>query len=183
MWCGLSANLECRSDMCCTWLAENTGCKKSPKIRHHHTSLSGCIFLSKAPIYNRKQNLLKSNLTHMSSQYGELRPTSGWDQFGSFGHPTKFQWVLCLGSITARHSSSGRQANFAVLKRGCHLYSAGRPSCWALAYILIMAAVCNRAGHYIFALWFLSSSSSSFSRLISGDGDWMSTTLPHMLWP
>jgi len=27
-WCGLSANLECRSEMCCTWLAENTGRKK-----------------------------------------------------------------------------------------------------------------------------------------------------------
>jgi len=31
-WCGLSANLECRSEMRCTWLAENTGSKKSPKI-------------------------------------------------------------------------------------------------------------------------------------------------------
>jgi len=27
-WCGLSANLECRPEMCCTWLAEYTGCKK-----------------------------------------------------------------------------------------------------------------------------------------------------------
>jgi len=27
-WCGLSANLECMSEMCCTWLAENTGRKK-----------------------------------------------------------------------------------------------------------------------------------------------------------
>jgi len=26
-YCGLSANLECRSEMCCTRLAENTGCK------------------------------------------------------------------------------------------------------------------------------------------------------------
>jgi len=32
-------------------------------------------------------------------------------------------------------SSSGRQPNFAVLNRGCHLYSAGRPSRWALAHI------------------------------------------------
>jgi len=28
--CGLSANLECRSEMRCTRLAANTGCKKSP---------------------------------------------------------------------------------------------------------------------------------------------------------
>ena len=27
-WCGLSANLECRSEMCCTRLAENTDAKK-----------------------------------------------------------------------------------------------------------------------------------------------------------
>jgi len=32
--CGLSANLECMSEMCCcTWLAENTGRKKSPFCR------------------------------------------------------------------------------------------------------------------------------------------------------
>jgi len=33
----LSANLECRSEVCCTWLAENTGRKTSPKIRHLRT--------------------------------------------------------------------------------------------------------------------------------------------------
>jgi len=31
-WCGLSAILRCRSETCCTRLAENTGRKKSPKI-------------------------------------------------------------------------------------------------------------------------------------------------------
>jgi len=43
-----------------------------------------------------------------------------------------------FGSVTARHSSSGRQPNFAVLNRGRHLYSAGRPSRWALAHILVV---------------------------------------------
>ena len=33
-WCGLSANLECRSEMCCMWLAENTGRKNDAKNRH-----------------------------------------------------------------------------------------------------------------------------------------------------
>jgi len=43
-----------------------------------------------------------------------------------------------------------------------------------------MAALWNRAGHYIFALWFLSFFLSSFfPRLISAVGDWMSTILPH----
>jgi len=34
-------------------------------------------------------------------------------------------------------SSSERQPNFAALNRGRHLCSAGRPSCWALAHILV----------------------------------------------
>ena len=33
-----------------------------------------------------------------------------------------------IGSVTAWHSSSGRQRNFAALSRGRHLYLAGQPS-------------------------------------------------------
>jgi len=40
-------------------LAENTGCKKWPKIRHLRTSLSGCIFTTKVCIDNRKKKLFK----------------------------------------------------------------------------------------------------------------------------
>jgi len=36
-WCGLSANLECTSEMCCMWLAENMGCKNYAKNRRLHT--------------------------------------------------------------------------------------------------------------------------------------------------
>jgi len=56
----------------------------------------------------------------------------------SLGLPCKFQRLSRLGSVTARHSSSGRQPNFAALNRGRHLHSAGRPSRWALARILVM---------------------------------------------
>jgi len=49
---------------------------------------------------------------------------------------------LRLGSVTARHSSSGRQPNFAALNRGRHLYSAGPPSRWAFAHILVFI-VCH----------------------------------------
>jgi len=55
----------------------------------------------------------------------------------SLGHPCKFQRLSHLGSVTAQHSSSGRQPNFAALNRGRRLYSAGRPSRWALAHILV----------------------------------------------
>ena len=82
-----------------------------------------------------KKLLKQQYLPHMSSQYGELRPTSGSDRFISLGHPRQFQRVSRFGSVTARHSSSVRQPNFAALNRGRHLYSAGRPSRWALAHI------------------------------------------------
>jgi len=58
-WCGPSVNLECRSEMCCTRLAENTGHKKVAKNRHlghHRTTLSGYIFATKALIDSRKKN-------------------------------------------------------------------------------------------------------------------------------
>ena len=59
------------------------------------------------------------------------------------GHPCKFQRVSRLGSVTARHSSIGRQPNFATLNRERHLYSAGRPPRWALAHILVPLVTVN----------------------------------------
>jgi len=75
-WCGLSANLECMSEMCCTLLAENTGRKN----RHFGTIAQLCRAISS-------------------------------------GHPCKFQQVSRLGSVTARHSISGRQPNCCVEQR------------------------------------------------------------------
>ena len=140
-WCGLSANLECGSETCCTRLAGNTGRKNDAKNRHLGTTpshkLSGWIFATKACVDNRKKTVKQQCLLHTFPQCGELRPTSGWDRFGSLRHPSKFQRISRLGSVTAQHSSSGRQPNFAALNRGRHLYSAGRPSRWALAHILV----------------------------------------------
>jgi len=68
--CGFSANLECRSEMYCTRLAENTGRKKSPKMptAHRRTTLSGYIFAAKAYIDNQEKKLVKQQyLLHMSS--------------------------------------------------------------------------------------------------------------------
>ena len=76
-------------------------------------------------------------LLQMSLQYGELRPTNGWDRLVGLGHPIIFQRVSRLGSVTARQSSSGRQPYFAALNRGRHLCSTGRPSCWAVAHFLV----------------------------------------------
>jgi len=133
--CGLSANLECMSEMCSTRFAENKGRKKR-HLRHHRT-LSGYIFATKARIDNRGKNVKEQYLPHMPLQYGELWPTNGWDLLANFGHPIIFQRVSPLDSVTARQSSTGRHPNFAALNRGRHLYSAGRLSRWPLAHILV----------------------------------------------
>jgi len=50
-----------------------------------------------------KKLVKQQYLLHTSSQYGELRPTSGWDQFGNLGHPSEFQRVSRLGRVNVRH--------------------------------------------------------------------------------
>jgi len=79
---------------------------------HHRTTLSACIFATKACIDNRKKNLLNSNIFSTSPQYGELWPTNGWDRFGSLGQPSKFLQVSRLAFVTAAMSLTGSQPNF-----------------------------------------------------------------------
>jgi len=135
-WCGLSANIECISETCCTRHAENTG-RKWRKNRHLGTIRQLCraISLQRRHISTIGKKLVKEQyLLHMCLQYGELRYTGGWDRLVCLVHPCKFQPVSRLGSVTARHSI-GRQPNFAALNRGRQLHSAGRPSRGALAHI------------------------------------------------
>jgi len=75
-----------------------------------------------------------STCPHNMVNFGLLTAEICW-------RPCKFQLVSRLGSITARHSSSGHQPNFAALNRGRHLYLAGQPSRWALAHFLVVAFV------------------------------------------
>ena len=77
-WCGLSANLGCRSETCCTRLAENAGCKKVAKNRH--LGIIAQIFRAissrlrhVSTIGKKLIKLIKQQyLLHMSSEYGEL---------------------------------------------------------------------------------------------------------------
>ena len=77
-WCGLRANLGCRSEKCCKRLIENTGRKKSSKIRHLGTIAQLCraISLQVRHVSTIGKNV-KQHTSHMFSQYGKLRPTSG----------------------------------------------------------------------------------------------------------
>jgi len=115
---------------------QDAKCRKRSPSEHHRTTLSSYVFATKVRIDNRKKTCWIAICPHMSLQCSELWPTSVWDRFGRLGHPSKFQRVSHLGSVTARHSGSGRQPNFAAFNRGCQLYSEGRPSRWALAHIL-----------------------------------------------
>jgi len=75
-----SANLECRSEMCCTWLAAYAGPKKVAKNRHLSTIAQLCQAISSQirHVATIGKKLVKQQyVLHMSSQYGELRPTSG----------------------------------------------------------------------------------------------------------
>jgi len=49
----------------------------------------GYIFATKAHIDNRKKMLSNNISCTCPPQYGEPRPTSGWDGSGSFGHPVQ----------------------------------------------------------------------------------------------
>ena len=75
--------------------------KNSPS-GHHRTTLSGCIFATKACVDNRKKLVKQQYLLHMSSQYGERRPTNGWDRFGNLGTPVNFNGFCVLPSLLQR---------------------------------------------------------------------------------
>ena len=79
---------------------------------HHRTTRAISLQLRHVSTIGKKV-VKQQYLLYMSSQYGELRPTSGWDQSGSLGHPSKFQRISRLGSVTAATSLNGSQPNFA----------------------------------------------------------------------
>jgi len=103
--------------MCSMRLAENTGYKKSPKIRLLGTIAQLCRAVSSQLRHLsiiRKKPVKQHYLLQMFPQYGELLPTSGSDRFRSLRHPSKFQRVSRLAIGTATTSLNGGQPNFAA---------------------------------------------------------------------
>ena len=117
-WCGPSANLECRSEMCCMQLAGNTGRKKLP-FWYHRTTLLGYSFRIKACFNNWKKNLLNlittsacpGNMVNFGLRMAEI---CWW----VWGTPTNFNgfcvWAVLLHgtlvvgvSQTLRHWTEG----------------------------------------------------------------------------
>jgi len=86
--------------MCCTRLAGNTGCKKSP-FWHHRTTLSGYIFGTKACIDNRKKNLLSSNTSstcpaNMGTSFALLMAEICWQLWGT---PANFNGFRVMAAL------------------------------------------------------------------------------------
>jgi len=81
------------------WKCRTQKIAKNSPSGHHRTTLLGYIFATKARIDNRKNLVKQQYLLHMSSQYGELRPTNGWDRFTSLGHPCKIQRFRVLAAL------------------------------------------------------------------------------------
>jgi len=101
-WCGPSANLECRFEMCCARLAGNAAPKKIAKkwpSGHHRTNLSGYIFATKSRINNRK-NLLNVNISptchHNMVSFGPVAAEICWRVWGTFAN---FNGFLVLAAL------------------------------------------------------------------------------------
>jgi len=117
--CGLNANLVCRSEMCCMHEARWKCRTQNFAIWAPSHNLVGLYLRSSQLAYidNRKKLVKQQYLLHMSTQYDELAPTSGWEQFTSLWHPSKFQRVLRVGFVTALTSLNGRQPNCTMFCR------------------------------------------------------------------
>ena len=116
--------------------------QKIAKMRHLGTITQFCRAIS-SPLRhistigkNILNNIISSTCPHNMVNFGPLAAKTCWRVWGT---PANFNGFRVMAALLHGHSSSGRQPNFAALNRARHLYSAGRPSRWAFAHILILS--------------------------------------------
>jgi len=123
--------------MCCLRLAANTGRKKVAKNRHLGTIWQLCraIFSQLRHVSTIGKKLLSINISstfpHNMVNFGPLAAeivSLVWGTPGNFNGFRVFA-ALLHGTLVVGVSQT------VALARGRHLYSAGRPSRWALAHI------------------------------------------------
>ena len=141
--CGLSVNLRCRSETCCTRLAESTGRKNNvAKNRHLGTIAQLCRAISSQLRHVStigKKNLLSSNIFSRCPHMANFGPLTAEIDPVVWGTPANFNGFRVLESLLhGTLYSSALQPYFAALNRWRHLYSAGRPTRWALATFLVV---------------------------------------------
>jgi len=131
------------SEMCRMRLAGNTGRTKSPSA-HHRKTFSGYIFPTKVRIDNWKKNLLNTNIfptcPYNMVKFGPITAEICWRVWGT---PANFNGFRVLPALLHGTLEVGVSQNFAALNRGRQLYSAGQPSRWALAHILVTSDFCK----------------------------------------
>ena len=95
-------------------------------------------------------------------------PMNKWLNFGGDPYPAGGIWIR-IATLVRRALTEVRTV----------------PVLLVILLVVVMVALWNRADHYIFMLFLLSSFFFLFlfPRLISAVRDWMSTILPHMVWP
>jgi len=123
--------------MCCSRLAANTGRKKVAKNRHLGTVAQLCRAISSQlrHVSTIGKHLLSSNISytcpHNMVNFGPLAAEIVSLVWGTPANFNGFRVLAALlhGTIVVGVSQT------AAFNRGRHLYSAGRPSRWALAHI------------------------------------------------
>jgi len=106
-WCGISANLECRSEMWCRRIVENSGRKKSPKIHHVGTIAQLCWAVSSQlrHLSTIGKKLLNSNISacpYSMANFGPLTAVIGSEVSGA---PANLNGFRVLASLLQRHRS------------------------------------------------------------------------------
>jgi len=89
--------------------------QKSPS-EHHPTTLSGYVFATKACIDNRKK-IVKQQYLLCPRNMVNFGPLAAEIVSLVWGTTSNFNWFRVFGSVTARHSSTGRQPNCGVEQR------------------------------------------------------------------
>jgi len=107
--------------------------QKSPS-GHHPTNLSGYIFATKACIDNRKKRVKQQYLPTCPHNMVNFSPLAAEIFSLVWGTPGNFNGFRVLAALLHGTLVVG-VSQTAALNRGRHLYSAGRPSHWALTHI------------------------------------------------
>jgi len=130
--------------MCCTRLAGNTGGKNDAKNRHLGTIAQLCWAVSSQlrHVSTIGKKLVKHTSSTCPRNMVNFRPLTAEIGLGVWGTPANFNGFRIFAALHHGTLVLGvsHQPNFAALNRGRHLYSARRPSRWALANILVLHA-------------------------------------------
>ena len=97
------------SEMCCTRLTENTGCKKSPKTHHLHTIAQLCLVISLQlrHVSTIRKSLLNSSISPTCAHnMVNVSPLAA--EIGSlvWGTPANFNRFRFMASLLQRYHST-----------------------------------------------------------------------------